>query len=263
VMVTERTAALTASTEALQQLNTELQRSNQELQDFAYVASHDLQEPLRKIQAFGNLLEDEYGHVLGEGRTYLDRMRNAASRMQVLINDLLTFSRVTTKALPFSEVDLNLIAREVVIDLETLVQKTHGTVTIEQLPVIDADPLQMRQMLQNLIGNALKFHRPGVPPVVTVSAQVQVDAQTGEEQCLIAVRDNGIGFDEKYLDRIFTVFQRLHGRGEYEGTGVGLAVVRKIVTRHGGSITAQSSNGEGATFLVTLPVRQKVAGTIE
>ncbi len=262
MMVAERTAALTASAEALQQLNIELQRSNQELQDFAYVASHDLQEPLRKIQAFGNLLEDEYGHVLGEGRTYLDRMRNAASRMQILINDLLTFSRVTTKALPFSEVDLNLIAREVVIDLETLLQKTHGMVTIEQLPIIEADPLQMRQMLQNLIGNALKFHRPGVPPVVTVSAQVQVDAQTGEEQCLIAVRDNGIGFDEKYLDRIFTVFQRLHGRGEYEGTGVGLAVVRKIVTRHGGSITAQSSNGEGATFLVTLPIHQKSVGIL-
>lgn len=263
VMVAERTSALTASTEVLRQLNTELQRSNQELQDFAYVASHDLQEPLRKIQAFGNLLEDEYGHVLGEGRTYLDRMRNAASRMQILINDLLTFSRVTTKALPFSEVDLNLIAREVVIDLETLVQTTHGTVTIEQLPTIEADPLQMRQMLQNLIGNALKFHRPGVPPVVTVSAQVQADAQTGEEQCLLAVRDNGIGFDEKYLDRIFTVFQRLHGRGEYEGTGVGLAVVRKIATRHGGSITARSSNGEGATFLVTLPIQQKSVGILK
>lgn len=263
-MVAERTAALTASTEALRQSNTELERSNQELQDFAYVASHDLQEPLRKIQAFGNLLEDEYGPILGEeGQTYLDRMRNAASRMQGLINDLLTFSRVTTKALPFSPVDLNLIAREVVIDLETLVQATHGKVTIEPLPTIEADPLQMRQMLQNLLSNALKFHKPGVPPVVNISAQAQVDAQTGEELYLIAVKDNGIGFDEKYLDRIFTVFQRLHGRGEYEGTGIGLAVVRKIVARHGGTITARSSVGEGSTFLATLPVRQKIAGTTE
>lgn len=263
-MVAERTAALTASTEALRQSNTELERSNQELQDFAYVASHDLQEPLRKIQAFGNLLEDEYGPILGEeGQTYLDRMRNAASRMQGLINDLLTFSRVTTKALPFSPVDLNLIAREVVIDLETLIQATHGKVTIEPLPTIEADPLQMRQMLQNLLSNALKFHKPGVPPVVNISAQAQVDAQTGEELYLIAVKDNGIGFDEKYLDRIFTVFQRLHGRGEYEGTGIGLAVVRKIVARHGGTITARSSVGEGSTFLATLPVRQKIAGTTE
>lgn len=263
-MVAERTAALTASTEALRQSNTELERSNQELQDFAYVASHDLQEPLRKIQAFGNLLEDEYGPILGEeGQTYLDRMRNAASRMQGLINDLLMFSRVTTKALPFSPVDLNLIAREVVIDLETLVQATHGKVTIEPLPTIEADPLQMRQMLQNLLSNALKFHKPGVPPVVNISAQAQVDAQTGEELYLIAVKDNGIGFDEKYLDRIFTVFQRLHGRGEYEGTGIGLAVVRKIVARHGGTITARSSVGEGSTFLATLPVRQKIAGTTE
>lgn len=263
-MVAERTAALTASTEALRQSNTELERSNQELQDFAYVASHDLQEPLRKIQAFGNLLEDEYGPILGEeGQTYLGRMRNAASRMQGLINDLLTFSRVTTKALPFSPVDLNLIAREVVIDLETLIQATHGKVTIEPLPTIEADPLQMRQMLQNLLSNALKFHKPGVPPVVNISAQAQVDAQTGEELYLIAVKDNGIGFDEKYLDRIFTVFQRLHGRGEYEGTGIGLAVVRKIVARHGGTITARSSVSEGSTFLATLPVRQKIAGTTE
>jgi len=249
-MVAERT-------EALQQLNTELQRSNQELQDFAYVASHDLQEPLRKIQAFGNLLEDEYGSVLDEGKTYLARMRNAASRMQVLINDLLTFSRITTKALPFSQLDLTVVAREVVIDLEALVQSTKGTVEIDQLPVIEADPLQMRQLLQNLIGNALKFHQPDVPPQVHVSATVITDPQTEEEQCLLTIQDNGIGFDEKYLDRIFTVFQRLHGRGQYEGTGIGLAVVRKIVERHGGTVTAQSSVGNGAVFLVTLPVHQK------
>jgi PAS domain S-box-containing protein len=256
-LVAERTAALTTSTEALRQVNTELQRSNQELQDFAYVASHDLQEPLRKIQAFGNLLEEEYGSALAEGKTYLHRMRNAASRMQVLINDLLMFSRVTSKALPFSAVDLTVIAHEVIIDLEALVQATRGTFTIDQLPVIEADPLQMRQLLQNLLGNALKFHKPEVPPLVHVSAQLCVDPQTDEEQCLLAVEDNGIGFDEKYLDRIFTVFQRLHGRGQYEGTGIGLAVVRKIVERHGGTITAQSAVGEGARFLVTLPVHQR------
>ncbi|HVB23316.1 MAG TPA: ATP-binding protein [Ktedonobacteraceae bacterium] len=257
VLVAERTEALTKTSESLRQSNAELQRSNQELQDFAYVASHDLQEPLRKIQAFGNLLEDEYGTVLDEGKTYLDRMRNAASRMQVLINDLLTFSRVTTKALPFAQINLTMIAKEVVIDLEALVKVTEGTVETAELPLIEADPLQMRQLLQNLIGNALKFHRSGVPPHVRVSAAVRVDPQTGEEQCLLAVEDNGIGFDEKYLDRIFIVFQRLHGRGEYEGTGIGLAVVRKIVERHRGTITAHSTVGNGSTFLVTLPVRQK------
>ena len=250
-------AMVAQRTESLHQVNSELERSNQELQDFAYVASHDLQEPLRKIQAFGNLLEDEYGPTLGEGKTYIDRMRNAASRMQGLINDLLMFSRVTTKALPFSAVDLNVIAQEVVIDLESLVQKTQGTVEIASLPTVEADPLQMRQLLQNLIGNALKFHKAGVSPLVCVSAEVYVDPRTGEEQCLLAVADNGIGFDEKYLDRIFTVFQRLHGRGEYEGTGIGLAVVRKIVERHEGAVTAKSAIGEGATFLVTLPVQQR------
>ncbi len=256
-LVAERTEALTKTSESLRQSNAELQHSNQELQDFAYVASHDLQEPLRKIQAFGNLLEDEYGAGLDEGKTYLDRMRNAASRMQVLINDLLTFSRITTKALPFSQINLTVIAKEVVVDLEALVKTTEGTIEIAELPVIEADPLQMRQLLQNLIGNALKFHRSGVPSLVRVSAEVQVNLQTDEEQCLLIVEDNGMGFDEKYLDRIFIVFQRLHGRGEYEGTGIGLAVVRKIVERHRGTITARSTVGNGSTFLVTLPIRHK------
>lgn len=244
-------------------LNTELQRSNQELQDFAYVSSHDLQEPLRKIQAFGNLLEEEFGRELGEGKLYLDRMRNAASRMQVLINDLLTFSRVTTKALPFAPIDLTVIAQEVVSDLEARIRETHGRVEIGELPTIEADPVQMRQVLQNLIGNALKFHQADQFPVVTVSAKYSTDPQTAEPMCQLFVTDNGIGFDEKYLDRIFTVFQRLHGRSQYEGTGIGLAVVRKIVARHGGSVTAKSAPGQGSTFIVTLPVHQTTLPTMQ
>ncbi len=244
-------------------LNTELQRSNQELQDFAYVSSHDLQEPLRKIQAFGNLLEEEFGRELGEGKLYLDRMRNAASRMQILIDDLLTFSRVTTKALPFAPIDLTGIAQEVVSDLEARIRETHGSVEIAELPTIEADPLQMRQMLQNLIGNALKFHQPDQPPVVTVSAKYSTDSQTAESLWQLYVTDNGIGFDEKYLDRIFTVFQRLHGRSKYEGTGIGLAVVRKIVARHGGSVTAKSAPGQGSTFIVTLPVHHATLSTTQ
>jgi signal transduction histidine kinase len=248
-------ATVAQRTEVLIALNAELQRSNQELLDFAYVASHDLQEPLRKIQAFGNLLEEEYGQALGDGKAYLDRMRNAAGRMRVLINDLLTFSRVTTKALPFVPVDLNVIACEVVNDLEAQVQAAQGVVEVGPLPTIDADPLQIRQVLQNLIGNALKFHLPANSPVVKVYAEVGPASASEEQQCVLSVEDNGIGFNEKYLDRIFTVFQRLHGKDDYKGTGIGLAVVRKIVERHGGSVTARSREGEGATFIVTLPLR--------
>lgn len=256
-LVAERTLSL-------QETNKELQRSNQELQDFAYVASHDLQEPLRKIQAFGNLLQEEYASVLGEGNEYVERMRHAATRMRVLIDDLLAFSRVTTHALPFTQVDLNGIAAEVVDDLEAQIQATQGKIIIEQLPTLECDALQMRQLLQNLLGNALKFHQRDVPPVVQVRAELFTDSgtlsSTQEELpwCRLLIEDNGIGFDEKYLDRIFTVFQRLHGKKAYEGTGIGLAVVRKIAERHGGSVTAQSKVGQGSTFIVTLPVTRNV-----
>jgi PAS domain S-box-containing protein len=251
-------------TEDLNQLNLELQRSNQELQNFAYVASHDLQEPLRKIQAFGNLLEEEYGAQLGEGQEYLDRMRNAATRMRTLIDDLLTFSRVTTKAVPFVPIDLNPIVQQVIDDLEPRLQQTGGHIECAELPIIEADPGQMYQLFQNLLANALKFHRPDVPPVVKIAVTMQdevmpvsASGQDGEPEqcCVLLVEDNGIGFEEKYLDRIFTVFQRLHGKNEFEGTGIGLAVVRKIVERHGGLITAQSTPGEGSTFIVTLPMQ--------
>lgn len=255
----ERVAERTLS---LQQLNKELQRSNQELQDFAYVASHDLQEPLRKIQAFGNLLQEEYEPVLGEGKAYIDRMRSAATRMRVLIDDLLAFSRVTTHALPFHPVDLNTISAEVLSDLEVQIQSSGAQVEIGELPIIDADPLQMRQLLQNLLGNALKFHRPAVAPVIKVRAEFftpseQLASESASPSwCHILVEDNGIGFDERYLDRIFTVFQRLHGKNAYEGTGIGLAVVRKIAERHGGTVTAQSQVGQGSTFRVSLPITQ-------
>ena len=241
-----------------------LARSNRELQDFASVASHDLQEPLRKIQAFGDRLKRKCEPDLNdEGRDYLERMLSAAHRMQTLINDLLTFSRVTTKAQPFVSVDLNRLVREVLSDLEVRIEQTGGRVEVSELPTIEADSLQMRQLFQNLIGNALKFRRADEPSLVQIEAQlIKPEASaTGLSQaagavCQISVSDNGIGFDEKYLDRIFTVFQRLHGRNVYEGTGVGLAVCRRIVERHGGSITARSTPEQGATFIITLPVTQ-------
>jgi signal transduction histidine kinase len=190
-------------------------------------------------------------------------MQNAAGRMQTLINDLLTFSRVTTKTRPFVEVNLDQVAREVLSDLEVRLEQVKGRVELVNLPTLEADPLQMRQLLQNLIGNALKFRRPDEPPIVSLSAEpvewTTPSSVLPARPCAayrIAVSDNGIGFDEKYLDRIFTVFQRLHGRDAYEGNGVGLAVCRRIAERHGGNITAESRPGHGATFYVTLPARQ-------
>ena len=235
------------------------------MQDFAQVASHDLQEPLRKILSFGDRLKTKVGESIdADSRDYLQRMCNAAARMQTLITDLMAFSRVEIKGQAFVPTDLRVIAREVSNDLEARIEQAGGRVEIEELPIIDADPMQMRQLLQNLISNSLKYYQVGVPPVVRIYSQ-KLDAQSHESMdesalarqlCQILVVDNGIGFDEKYLDRIFTVFQRLHKKGEYEGTGVGLAICRKIVDRHSGTITARSTPGQGATFVVTLPVIQ-------
>lgn len=236
-----------------------LERSNRELEQFAYVASHDLQEPLNKIQLFGDRLMAKNSQMLDPtGRDYLERMLNATSRMQTLIDNLLTLSRVTTKGQPFVPVNLSKIAQEVVSDLETRIQQTGGEVTIDELPNIEGDPLQMHQLLQNLIGNGLKFHRPGVAPLIKVYTGRSARAAATRDPlfCQIVVEDNGIGFDEKYVERIFQPFQRLHGQSEYEGTGMGLAICHRIVERHGGRITAHSKPGQGTTFLITLPIRQ-------
>ena len=248
----------------------QLRRSNLDLQDFASIASHDLQEPLRKIQAFGDRLKMKCSPVLGDnGRDYLERMQDAARRMQILLHDLLTLSRVTSKAQPFEAVDLRKVVADVVSNLEVRIEQTGAQVEIGRLPIIDADAAQMRQLFQNLISNALKFQREGTKPEVIISAKLLDNAESlagampGEQICQIMVRDNGIGFDEKYLDRIFQVFQRLHSRSEYEGTGIGLAVCRKIADRHGGTISAKSAEGEGATFIVTLPVKQRMSESNE
>ena len=255
--VEKRTWMLRARTE-------ELTRSNTELEQFAFIASHDLQEPLRKVQAFGDMLANQFRAVLGdEGRDYLQRMQGAAKRMQGLINDLLNYSRITTKAQPFEPVDLSDVARLVLSDLEARIQETGGRVDLGPLPTLEAEPTQMRQLLQNLIGNALKYRRKTEPPVVTVRSRV---LEPGDAALLshgepvqffeITVEDNGIGFDPKYVDRIFAPFERLHGRSEYEGTGMGLAICRKIVERHGGTITARSVPDQGSTFIVTIPLQQ-------
>lgn len=240
----------------LNELNDALRISNRELEQFASVASHDLQEPLRKIEAFGDRLKSRSDEQLDEhGRDYLNRMLVSASRMRRLINDLLTFSRITTKAQPAERISLKETAEEVASDLEGRLHQTGGHIEIGDLPTIEADPLQMRQLLQNLIGNGLKFQRPGVEPIVKVAGHISPNG-SASPTFELTVEDNGIGFEEVYLDRIFNVFQRLHGRHEYEGTGMGLAICRKIVERHGGSITATSRPNEGATFIVTLPAER-------
>ena len=232
----------------------ELALSNEELQQFAFIASHDLQEPLRKIKTFGDRLKATCGDSLSkQAQDYLERMQSAVRRMQALIEDLLTLSRITTRAQPFVSVNLTHVAQDVISDLEVLIQQTKGHVEVSNLPTIQADPLQMHQLLQNLIGNALKFHRPEASPIVKIYSSVN-KVVDGTEFCQIIVQDNGIGFDEKYLERIFSVFQRLHGRTEYEGTGIGLAICRKIAERHQGSITATSRLRQGTSFIVTLPI---------
>ena len=233
----------------------ELQRSNAALNEFAFVASHDLQEPLRKILSFGERLGTSAGPVLdGNARQYLERMLSAAARMRTLISDLLAYSQVATSSEPFAATDLAAIAREVVTDLETAIADAGGRIAVAELPVIDADALQMRRLLQNLLGNALKFRRKDVPVVVDLGA-----SSSGDGTCTITVSDNGIGFKTEHAEKIFRLFERLHARAQYDGSGMGLAICRKIVERHGGSIAATSTTCQGATFIVTLPVTQAAA----
>jgi signal transduction histidine kinase len=244
--------------QALESRTQQLARSNKELEQFAYIASHDLQEPLRKISAFGSRLTSKYTDVLGDqGVDYLTRMQNAAVRMQSLIDGLLAYSRITTKAQPFSDVDLSVLVGEVLGDLETKIKDTGALVRCDVAVTMEADSLQMRQLFQNLIGNALKYHAAGVAPIVDVRAS------THNNECILTVTDNGIGFEQKYAEQIFGVFTRLHGRSsEFEGSGIGLSVCRKIVDRHGGTIAATSELGKGAVFTVRLPLKQSQAVSI-
>jgi PAS domain S-box-containing protein len=230
----------------------DLERSNAELRNFAHVASHDLQEPLRKITAFGERLRKHCGEVLDpKGNDYLQRMTDASQRMQGLITDLLTFSRVSMHAAPAHSVDLQEVLRTVIDDLEISITETGAILDLPNiLPAIQADRSQMGQLFQNLLSNALKFHQPGQPPRITVTSEVSGISVR------IEVQDRGIGFDPKYADRIFGIFQRLHGHSEYEGTGVGLAICRKIVELHHGTISALGVPGSGATFVVQLPLAQ-------
>ncbi len=245
-----------------------LKQYTKELQDFAHIASHDLQEPLRKILAFSDRLQNKHRESIGDqGLNYLDRMQKAARRMQRLVESLLVYSQVINHEKPLVTVDLMEVAQGVLSDLEVYIQDVGGHVEIGTLPTLHADPVQMQQLFQNIILNALKFNKKDEPPIINVaSTSVHNNGNNAlsNESCdtcyQITFQDNGIGFDEKYADRIFKVFQRLHGQNEYEGTGIGLSLCRKIAERHGGSIKAESSPGVGTTFTVSLPVASHEGG---
>ena len=281
--VQERTEALAASNEELAAINEEMTatneelastnqeltesnqllfRSNENLQQFAYVASHDLQEPLRKIQSFGDLLRSRYGAELGEGVEHLERMQAAASRMSTLIRDLLAFSRISTQQDTTAPVALQQVITTVLADLDLRIQETGAVIEPGPLPTVPGDRAQLEQLFQNLLSNALKFRRSGVAPLIRVQGELVAFSQlppTVKPTRQVAVYhridviDNGIGFDDKYVDRIFQVFQRLHGKNEFAGTGIGLAICEKVAANHGGAITATSQPGQGATFSVYLP----------
>ena len=251
---TERQKAETA----MREYATELERSNRELQDFANIASHDMQEPLRKILNFSELLRERYDDSLEDGgRDYLMRIERASLHLYNLINELLTYSRITSQAQPFVLVDLNEITQRVLSDLELPIEESGARFEVSALPSLEADPTQMYQLIQNLVSNALKFREPDRQPLIQIRSP-ETPKTVGEAygMVLLSVSDNGIGFDEKYLDRIFQPFQRLHHRYEYAGTGIGLAICRKIVERHGGSIRATSQPGQGSEFVVSLPASQ-------
>lgn len=252
-----------ATNEELLRTNRMLSTSNQSLQQFAYIASHDLQEPLRKIQSFGNMLQSRYGQQLGEGKNYVERMQAASGRMSTLIEDLLSFSNISTNEIQFQSVALNEVIKHVLSDLELVIEESGAIIHVDKLPVIHGDAVQLGRLLQNLLTNAIKFHRPDIAPLI------QIDWKIIRENALpenvtplrhssgydrITVTDNGIGFDEQYIQRIFQVFQRLHGKSEFAGTGIGLAICEKVVMNHGGAITASSKVGQGSAFSVYFPI---------
>ncbi|MBC8154227.1 MAG: histidine kinase, partial [Bacteroidetes bacterium] len=259
--------AIWQAEQSLRKTVDELQRSNQNLEQFAYVASHDLQEPLRKLIGFGEILASQHQASLGEeGLKLLQRMQSATQRMHTLIRDLLSFSRLTSANHSFKRINLQAIVDEVLNDLEPIIREKKAVLDVTSLPYLEGDAGQLGQLFQNLLSNALKFVRPGEIPLIRIDCEVitgsGIESMPGTTVLAtdlnrsffaIIVSDNGIGFDEKYRDRIFTIFQRLHTRAEYPGTGIGLAVVQRVVDNHKGYLNVRSELGKGAEFTIYLP----------
>lgn len=248
-------------TEELREINKSLEASNHDLQQFASVASHDLKEPLRKIQLFGAILRDKFLHMDPNALSYMERIVGSSERMAKLINDLLNYSRLSVASI-YEITDFNEMVKEILSDLELMITERDAMISVEKMPQIEAVPGQVRQVFQNIISNALKFSRKDIAPVIHITADLVTDlnpdsaAFAGGQYCRIEIRDNGIGFNEKYLSKIFTIFQRLHTSELYEGTGIGLAIAKKVIDKHSGIITARSKEGEGAAFVIVLPLRQ-------
>jgi PAS domain S-box-containing protein len=253
IVVVEDITQKKQSEEALASYATKLEQSNRDLEQFATIASHDLQAPLRKVILFSESLKEKEGANLSEtGNDYIERMQRATKRMQDLISDLLSLSRVSRKGNPFQPNQLTDIIHAAMDDLEVIIRETSATVElVGDFPRLEVDERQMQQVFMNLIGNALKFHKDGEAPRVTITSEVRAN------RCQILVQDQGIGFEPVYAQRIFRVFERLHGESQYPGTGIGLAIVQKIIERHNGTIIAQGQSGQGATFIITLPLQQK------
>ncbi|MEZ0128933.1 response regulator [Flavobacterium sp. LBUM151] len=253
VKISERTRELVSK-------NEELEMKNHELQQFAWVVSHDLNEPIRKIQIFIKIIKELYLTKDEKGVDYVNRTVKAAERMQTLITDLLAYSRLSSKVKP-EKTDLNIVLQEVLSDFDYLIERKNAVIKTTELPTIDSIPSQLRQVFQNLIGNALKFSgNVEIPHIEITSELIKTKDFDGEvapdgKFCRITVTDNGIGFDEIYLDRIFIIFQSLNDRQTYEGTGIGLAIAKKIVDKHNGLITAKSQLGKGASFIIILPLQ--------
>ena len=249
-------------TRELLQANKELEISNSELQQYASLASHDLQEPLRKIITFSHIIDDRYLVNLQEAKKHMHKVIDSAERMRNLINDLLNYSKLST-TVQFSETELNIILKEAISDLELAIQEKHAIIEVDDLPTLEIIPGQMRQVFQNILSNALKFSKKDQPPRIRIWGEWLNDLYTSSSPnnagnyYRLFIEDNGIGFNEMYLDKIFTIFQRLHGKQEYEGTGIGLAIVKKIIEKHDGLLQAKSKEGEGTTFIITLPAKRK------
>lgn len=248
-------------TEELRRINKSLEASNHDLQQFASVASHDLKEPLRKIQLFGAILKDRFLHEDPNAMSYMERIVGSSERMAKLINDLLNYSRLSVESI-YEPTDFNVLINEILSDLELMISEKDARITVEKIPQIEAAAGQMRQVFQNIISNALKFSKPGGAPEIRIQAErvtdLNPDSATYENgrYCRIVISDNGIGFNEKYLSKIFTIFQRLHNADMYEGTGIGLAIAKKVIDKHGGIITAKSQEGVGTSFIIVLPIHR-------
>jgi light-regulated signal transduction histidine kinase (bacteriophytochrome) len=253
---------LKKNNEELEFANRELELSNHDLQQFASVASHDLQEPLRKIMIFSNLINEKRNDLSDQAKRYLDKILISSARMKALIIDILNYSKLSSNEFAVEDADLNEVLKELLEDFELIIEEKGVIINNNGLPRIQANKGQVRQVFQNIISNALKFSIPGRPPVISISSKTIKEKSFAAEEspdgeyCLINIKDNGIGFDEKYVDNIFALFQRLNSKDQYEGTGIGLAIAKKIIDKHNGMITAHSREGEGAEFLIVLPLKQ-------